>query len=126
MIDRANIRNRTIAAVLAFFGGFAGIHKFYLGENVAGFMYMLFSWTMIPGIIAFFEFLGLLFMSDRAFDLKFNSHYPGYLPTAVNSSIRRSPKEITSTLMELKKLYDAGVITAEEYEQKRRKFLDFL
>lgn len=120
------MRNRIIAALLAFFGGVFGIHKFYLGENLAGFMYLLFSWTMIPGIIAFFEFLGLLLMSDQAFDAKFNSSSSGYIPASFNSHRRESSREKTATLMELKKLYDAGVITAEEYEQKRRKFLDSL
>jgi TM2 domain-containing membrane protein YozV len=50
------MRNRTIAALLAFFLGYLGIHKFYLGENLAGILYLLFFWTFIPGIIAFFEF----------------------------------------------------------------------
>jgi hypothetical protein len=31
-----------------------------------------------------------------------------------------------ATLEELKKLYDAEIITAEEYEEKRRKILDSL
>ncbi|TRU24990.1 MAG: NINE protein [Microcystis aeruginosa Ma_SC_T_19800800_S464] len=52
------MRNRTIAALLAFFLGYLGIHKFYLGENLAGILYLLFFWTFIPGIIAFFEFIG--------------------------------------------------------------------
>ena len=72
------MRNRTIAALLAFFLGYLGIHKFYLGENLAGILYLLFFWTFIPGIIAFFEFIGLIIMSDQAFDAKYN---PNYLPS---------------------------------------------
>jgi TM2 domain-containing membrane protein YozV len=121
------MRNRTAAILICFFGGYFGIHKFYLGQNIQGILYLIFCWTCIPAIVSFFEFLGLCFMSDREFDARFNyvnasvleprSSYP-----VVSSG--RSKKEATSTLYELKKLYEDGIITAEEYEVKRRKMLD--
>jgi TM2 domain-containing membrane protein YozV len=121
------MRTRTAALLICFFGGYFGIHKFYLGQNVQGVLYLIFSWTFIPGLISFFEFLGLCFMSDRQFDMRFN--YDNYPPIdqrpnypVVNPS--RSTKDATSTLYELKKLYEDGIITAEEYELKRRKMLD--
>ncbi len=112
------MKSKTVAALLAFFLGGLGIHKFYLGENLAGILYLLFFWTLIPGLIAFFEFIGLLLMSDQAFNSKYNS---GLLQT---SSSMELSKDKAATLGELKKLFDAGVITAEEYEAKRRKILD--
>jgi TM2 domain-containing membrane protein YozV len=118
------MRNRTVAALLAFFVGWIGVHKFYLGHNVAGIFYILFCWTWIPGIIAFFEFIGLLMMSDQDFNAKYNAQY--IVSNNAYGSIQESSRDKTATLMELKKLYDAGVITAEEYEQKRRKYLDSL
>jgi TM2 domain-containing membrane protein YozV len=122
------MRNRTAAILICFFGGFFGIHKFYLGKNIQGVLYLVFWWTFIPSIIAFFDFLGLCFMSDREFDARFNyetsppsldrgTSYPVVAPS-------KSRKEATSTLYELKKLYEDGIITAEEYEVKRRKMLD--
>lgn len=117
------MRNRTIAALLAFFLGYLGIHKFYLGENFAGILYLLFFWTFIPGIIAFFEFIGLIIMSDQAFDAKYN---PNYLPSNKERGLPESAQQKTATLLQLKKLYDQGIITAEEYEEKRRKYLDSL
>jgi TM2 domain-containing membrane protein YozV len=115
------MRNRTVAALLAFFVGGIGIHKFYLGENVAGVLYLLFFWTFIPGIIAFFEFISLIIMSDQVFDAKYN---PNYLASNQNRGLQESSREKVATLAQLKKLYDAGIITAEEYEEKRRKYLD--
>ena len=115
------MRNRLIALILTFFAGAFGIHKFYLGENFAGVMYLLFSWTLIPTVLAFFEFLGLAFMSDEAFNRKFNGAAAPAFP--INSR-KESSREIAATLGELKKLYDNGIITAEEYEVKRRKLLD--
>jgi TM2 domain-containing membrane protein YozV len=35
-------------------GGF-GIHKFYLGRNTAGVLYLLFFWTGIPHILGFID-----------------------------------------------------------------------
>ena len=121
------MRNRTAAILICFFGGGFGIHKFYLGNNVQGILYLIFSWTLIPGIISFFEFLGLCFMSDREFDARFNYIDPNLLDRGISypiASTSRSTKDATSTLYELKKLYEDGIITAEEYEVKRRKMLD--
>jgi TM2 domain-containing membrane protein YozV len=121
------MRNRTAAILICFFGGWAGIHKFYLGQNFQGILYLIFCWTFIPGIIAFFDFLGLCFMPDREFEVRFNylanTHISGgYTPPVVPPA--RSSKDATATLYELKKLYEDGIITAEEYETKRRKMLD--
>ena len=43
--------------LLAFFLGGIGIHKFYAGQTTKGILYLVFSWTMIPAIIAFVEFI---------------------------------------------------------------------
>lgn len=122
------MRNRTAAILICFFGGGLGIHKFYLGNNFQGIVYLLFSWTLIPSVIAFFEFLGLCFMSDREFDVRFNYlANPNSLDRSSSQAVMppmRSTKDATATLYELKKLYEDGIITAEEYEVKRRKMLD--
>ena len=44
-----------IYAVLAFFLGSFGAHKFYFSQIGLGVLYALFFWTFIPGIIALFE-----------------------------------------------------------------------
>ncbi|MGB7711662.1 MAG: NINE protein [Microcoleus sp.] len=111
------VKDRTVAIVLAFFlGGFGG-HKFYLGNNLAGVLYLLFSWTLIPSLIAFFDFLGLLLMSEQVFQAQYN---PGMLQSG---HILRAAKDVTGAIGDLKKLYDIGAITAEEYEEKRQKLL---
>jgi TM2 domain-containing membrane protein YozV len=122
------MRNRTAAILICFFCGYLGIHKFYLGNPILGLLYLLFFWTFIPGIVAFFEFLGFCFMSDREFDARFNyNENPSLLAQSSRQPIvsaSRTRQEATSTLYELKKLYEDGIITAEEYEVKRRKMLD--
>jgi TM2 domain-containing membrane protein YozV len=108
------MRSKTTAILLCFFCGGLGIHKFYLGQNVAGVLYLLFFWTFIPAIIAFVEFFILIIMKDEEFDAKYNQG---------RSSTGGSVKDTTSALADLKNLYDSGVITAEEYEEKRQKLL---
>lgn len=53
-------RKSTTSAVLwcLFLGGL-GAHQFYLGNTLLGVVYLLFCWTFIPVIIAFFELFTL-------------------------------------------------------------------
>lgn len=67
-------RNRIIAALLAFFLGTFGIHKFYLGQTGLGFLYLLFCWTAIPTIVSFIEGVIFITMSDREFASRYNAH----------------------------------------------------
>jgi TM2 domain-containing membrane protein YozV len=110
------MKQKAIAVLLCFFLGGIGAHKFYLGQIGAGIVYLLFFWTFIPGLIAFFEFFILLFMSDAEFDRQFNA---AYAPTRTTTSAT----DTTRALAELKALYESGVITPEEYEQKRQNLL---
>jgi len=64
-------KSRMVAALLAFFLGGFGAHKFYLGKIGLGILYLVFFWTFIPAIIAFIEFIIYLTMSDEAFKQKY-------------------------------------------------------
>ena len=66
------MKNKYVAIILTFFGGGFGFHKFYLGEKVAGILYLLFSWTFIPSILAVFDFIGLLIMPEAKFNAQYN------------------------------------------------------
>ncbi|ATQ43067.1 TM2 domain-containing protein [Caulobacter mirabilis] len=69
-------KNKIVAALLAFFLGMLGIHKFYLGKTTAGIIMLLcgtIGWILfaIPplviGVIAFIEFIIYLVKSDQQF-----------------------------------------------------------
>ena len=64
-------KDRMTAGLLALFLGGIGIHKFYLNQGGMGVLYLLFSWTFIPGIIAFIEGIQYLTMSDQQFHQRF-------------------------------------------------------
>jgi len=67
------MKSKGIATVLAFFLGGLGIHRFYLGQSGKGLMYILFCWTLIPAVIALFDFFGFLLMSENRFNMKYNN-----------------------------------------------------
>lgn len=64
------MKSRIVAAVLAFFLGGLGVHKFYLNKNGKGFLYLIFCWTYVPAIISLFEGIGYLMQSDAEFQEK--------------------------------------------------------
>lgn len=64
-------KSRTVAVLLALFLGGVGTHKFYLGKVGTGLLYLLFCWTFIPTIIAFFEAIRWLCMSNESFAEKY-------------------------------------------------------
>jgi TM2 domain-containing membrane protein YozV len=117
------MKDKTTAAILTFFLGGLGVHKFYLGESGLGIIYLLFCWTFIPAFIALIDFLALLLMPEDKFNAKYNPGFQGQVGGSINISSETS-KDKAATLTELKKLYDSGIITVEEYEAKRRKILD--
>ncbi|UMQ40734.1 TM2 domain-containing protein [Chryseobacterium sp. Y16C] len=66
------MKSKFTTALLAFFLGGLGIHRFYLGQNSRGILYLLFCWTFIPSLIALFDFFVFIFMSEDNFNYKYN------------------------------------------------------
>lgn len=61
------VEKKMKAGVLALLLGSFGAHKFYLGKWKRGFLYLIFFWSMIPGMISFVEGLRYLFMRNENF-----------------------------------------------------------
>jgi TM2 domain-containing membrane protein YozV len=75
--------DKTALALLAFFLGGFGAHKFYLGKYGQGFFYILFCWTGIPGLIAFVEFIIYLCTPREEIAQKYTSKGPGVVVAVV-------------------------------------------
>jgi TM2 domain-containing membrane protein YozV len=60
-------KSRIAAALLAFFFGGVGAHRFYLGQWGLGLLHVAFVWTMIPAIVALVDFIRLIAMPDERF-----------------------------------------------------------
>lgn len=59
-VVKARLVKKTTYCLLALLLGFIGGHKFYAKKTKAGFLYLLFSWTVIPFFFAFVELMHAL------------------------------------------------------------------
>lgn len=86
------MKSKLTAGLLALFLGGFGVHKFYLGKNFLGVIYLIFCWTTIPAWIALIEGVLFLVQDGQAFDKKYNSSMdipvpmtpPKSQPTSIN------------------------------------------
>lgn len=108
------MKSKVVAGLFGIFLGGLGIHKFYLGRMGWGIVYLLFCWTLIPGIAGFIEGIIYLTMSDDAFNIKYNG---GLSPIG-------SQAAAMDGLAKLTQLKESGVISDEEYESRRKSYLD--
>jgi TM2 domain-containing membrane protein YozV len=72
MFGQGRPRKKLTATLLALFLGGVGMHKFYLGRPIQGFLYLVFIWTFVPAIFGFIEALNFFTMSDLTFQKKFS------------------------------------------------------
>lgn len=132
------MKSRTTAAVLAICLGGIGIHRFYLDQPLLGVLYLLFCWTFIPLLVSIVDFIWLLTMDDRTFDMNFNSQnaprYP-YIQTnpispsttqnnqnvTINSTPQNSRVEnVSDEILKLYELKEKGIITQDEFESRKK------
>jgi len=138
------MKNKTTAALLAFFLGAFGAQWFYLGKSGKGLTYLLVCWALCWTIVApviicilcLIEFIKFLTMSEAEFDSMYNAgvSMPAYhsysqpQPSAPQVSSFSNASSDTSSkaesLMKLKSLLDSGVLTQEEFEAQKRKILN--
>jgi len=64
-------KSKAVAILLALTLGAFGAHRFYLGRPLSGFLYLLFSWTLIPALIAIVEAVVILCTDPVVFRLKY-------------------------------------------------------
>jgi TM2 domain-containing membrane protein YozV len=76
----SNDRNKYVAALLAFFFGVLGIHRFYLGRNGSGVLMIVLSITVVGLIVtsiwAIIDMIRYLIMSDAEFAHRYARTYP--------------------------------------------------
>lgn len=66
------MKDKNIAAVLAFFLGTFGIHRFYLGQIYLGIIYCFLAMTGISAVLGFIDAIILFSMPQEKFDGKYN------------------------------------------------------
>lgn len=63
--------DQTTAGILALLLGGIGAHKFYQGNTKIGIIYLCFSWTFIPAILAFIEGILILMADEQEYEERF-------------------------------------------------------
>lgn len=127
------MKNKSTAVILAIILGGLGIHHFYLGNTKSGLIYiivwLLFFWTVfvpvILWIIELIEGINLANKSQYEFDALYNSNASRNQNFYNdNEHTSRNQKNKTEQLFDLKKLYDAGVLTEEEFNEQKSRILN--
>jgi len=68
------MKDKNVAALLAFFLGWLGVHRFYLGQIGLGIFYLIFMPLGI--LLSFIDFIAFLSMDQEVFDVKYNRNIP--------------------------------------------------
>jgi TM2 domain-containing membrane protein YozV len=135
------MKDKGTAAILAFFLGPFGIHRFYLGQAGLGVVYLLFCWTPVIWIISVIDFLAFLLGSTHSFDLKYNRsmtnhHQPmvqvtqnAYHAPAPHAQAAPTPQSAArredqlERLEKLHSLKERGILSEDEFMLEKSKIL---
>lgn len=116
------MKSKITAALLCFFLGFFGAHKFYLNKPGLGTVYLLtalFGWiilfipTIILSVVVLIDFIIILTKDEK--DLQPNSN---------SNTVHVSPSNAIESINQLKALHEKGTITDAEFEEKKAKLLN--
>ncbi len=61
------MKSKVVAGILGILLGSLGIHKFYMGNILAGIVYLLLGWTGIPGLLGLIAGIVYLVEDDEKF-----------------------------------------------------------
>ena len=65
-------KSKGLALTLCFFGGWFGLHEFYLRNYFTGSLYLLFCWTFIPLVLSVLDFILILLTPNSVFHRTFD------------------------------------------------------
>ncbi len=66
------MRDKNVAGILALFFGWAGIHRFYLGQVGLGILYAILLFTGVSAILGLIDAIVFFSMDQEVFDYKYN------------------------------------------------------
>lgn len=106
------MKDKNLAAVLAFFGGQVGLHRFYLGQVGLGIVYFI---PFIGAMLGVIDAIAFLSMDQKTFDEKYNKAQ--YNPTQPGRErTRQSGRQLTNR----QRIHEQRQRERAQREQRRR------
>ncbi len=120
--DLPPAKDKIVAGILGILLGSIGIHSFYLGYAQRGIIQIVVTLVTlgIGGIWGFIE--GILILVTEDWTDSEGRALKGQA-RASTSSMTSTPRDYIDELKGLKELLDSGVISTEEFEEKKKKLL---
>lgn len=89
---------RDKALKLALLFGWAGAHRFYTKQTISGLAYLVFCWTLVPGLLSLIDAAFLARMSDDDFLEEFceSPEFAGALPIAQKKTQQPHSHDLTA------------------------------
>lgn len=119
-------KDKLTAGLLALFVGYLGVHRFYLGQAGLGIIYivLLFFTCGISGIVSTIDGIMILTMSDADFDKKYNQEFFYSGGNMMNQPVNlQATTNAAEEIEKLDQLFQRGVITFEEFEERKARVL---
>jgi TM2 domain-containing membrane protein YozV len=120
------MRNKTAAGLFALFFGWAGVHRFYLGQVGLGIVYFFLMFLFISPILSIIDAIVFFSMDEETFNRKYNTNQqlvppiynrrPGY-PQAQTRQAGQSQRKVRMPALELQNPYKVtGIKKYKEFD----------
>ena len=117
-------KDPTTALLLCLILGGIGAHEFYLNNVNKAVIYLVFCWTLIPGVIALVQLFTIQKRVKDENDVIAQKILTGIKDQGPIGSIGAGNiAGVEANLTKLQEMRDSGTITEDEYQQLRKKSL---
>lgn len=116
------MRNKTTAALFALFLGWAGIHRFYLGQVGLGILYFFMMFFGVSFVLGLIDAIVFFSMDEQEFNRKYNSKQPARGSNQYNQYNQRTrvpnlPRNVQGQSREIQNPYKVnGIKKYKEFD----------